>query len=96
MYTSEAQAYQAIRREWKLKLERSQRAVSLSQWELHNQDVHPQIKRITMSTLKVSTPIEDFHMPVLRPETLKRTILNLRLRISKYQLLLNKYKIKDQ
>lgn len=87
MLTSEAQAYQAIRREWKQKRNDAQRKQNYYMWQLEHKEVHPKIIR----EVSIIMGIDLKSMPVDRnAATIMQDYQDL---VSTYSLLLNKYKV---
>lgn len=90
MWNSEAQAYQAIRREWKQKRNEAQRKQNYYMWQVENREVHPKIIREVSRIMGVDLKT----MPVDRnAAALMQDYQDL---VSDYSLLLNKYKVDPQ
>ena len=91
-YISEAQAYQAIRKDWKERYNRAQRSQEYYRWEADTGEKHPQIVRFVAAAMKID------HEPKF-PKYLDRLELwsqayKHRDDASRYAQLLNRYKVK--
>ena len=89
MYKSEAQAFQAIRRDWKRKRNEAQRAQTMYQWQIEHEEVHPYIRKFIASVMnrdwrRVHMPLDSMAKIEMRREQREA---------GKYQYLLNRYKI---
>jgi hypothetical protein len=86
-YRSEAEAYQAIRREWKHRRNSAQRDQTYWMWQVKNKEVHPHTRGIIakiMQCLLANMPLD---IDAQRKATQKQA------EVSKYQHLLNRYKL---
>lgn len=94
MYKSEAEAYQAIRRDWKRRIASAQRAQNMYVWEAINGTKHPAIlKAVAYSTNRDPSKV---HFPLCSPASCMKEAQVHQDNISKYQNLLNYYKVKEK
>ena len=91
-FKSEAEAYQAMRKEWKHRRNIAQREASIHQWELEHGEVHPQVRRMVAHV----SHITDVHMPINRPEVARAAMKECQYWVGRYQFMLNKFKVKDE
>lgn len=87
---SEAQAYQAIRKYWKILRNSAQRQASLYDWEAEHQEAHPRIQQAANALTGMDVVV----MPILRPENARLEARRCKGKVSLYQCLLNGYKVK--
>lgn len=84
---SEAEAYQAIRRDWKRRLNNAQRAQNIHMWEALNGDKHPIIARF------VATCVGSYSFPKVDSEVCRQQAQLHQDKVSMYQIWLNQYKV---
>jgi len=84
---SEAQAYQAIRRDWKRRLNNAQRAQNIYMWEAINGTKHPTIVRFVAKSMGSSS------FPKVDSEICRKQAQVHQDKISMYQNWLNQYKV---
>jgi hypothetical protein len=92
-FCSEAQAYQAIRKDWKERYNRAQRSQTCYRWEADTGEKHPQIVRFVSAAMKIDyTP----KFPKLDIMELWRMVNIHQDDASKYAQWLNRYKVKRE
>ncbi len=84
---SEAEAYQAIRRDWKRRLNNAQRAQNIHMWEAINGTKHPIIARFVAKSMGSSS------FPKVDSEVCRKQAQFHQDKISMYQNWLNQYKV---
>ena len=92
-FNSEAQAYQAIRKDWKHRRNVSQRQATIHQWELNAGEVHPNIRRRIAFASKVD--VSTIHMATNSPEVARESMLEAQYWVSRYQFMLDKFKVEE-
>ncbi len=93
-YNSEAQAYQAIRRDLKHRLNYSQRAQTIYMWEALNRTKHPNIVQSVAKSMGCDKCV--IHIPISAIDVCLREAAKHQTNASMYQNFLNQYKITEE
>lgn len=88
-FKSEAQAYQAIRRDIKKRIKSSQRSLTYAKWALDNNgEEHPRLIRPLMSK-----NIKHYNLPKISEKDSEKRILDESCNIGNLQIFLDRYKV---
>jgi hypothetical protein len=91
-FCSEAQAYQAIRRDWKRRRNYAQRAQTYHQWEADTGTRHPVVVRAVAATMKCEPKFPSLSR--ISVESLLKQAHKHQNDVSLYAHLLNQYRVK--